>query len=345
MGNASRNELSQIRGEFGYAFAGDILFATALYSIAANTFGNLHKPEETQPPDLSSFVEALTRMANLLLDDVIFNAQDRKYTVFLFGPCPRSKALKIFQIAIDETSTPWRFAHSEIHIEEAGFKLAGSGVKSFLGHLQKNPHKAATAPYAEVFLDTISAEEDPTIGGALQQCIATTKGVRIVPIIHPTNNGENLDLHVSGIGSKSLGDVGEFRIGYDAIGFRVLEVMENQWLIENGFSKERPANPSHANETAKLMANLQHWQSTPEKSAGIHSLVKFLSPTKIDPEKYYFLGRCSKCNRPSPVMQDPSNGKKTEPFFGNGGICGTCCYCGEEVIAPVSKLRSRKGKR
>lgn len=345
IGVVSKGNLKEIRGEFGFAFAGDILFATALYSMASNIFSNLHKEDAKQAPDFVSFVDALTRLANLLLDDGIFDAKNRQYTVLLFGPCPRTKELKIYEIGIDEGLTPWRYAYSEVTIEDTGLRILGSGAKSFLKHARMNPHKVASAPYAEILLDTINTEGDPTIGGNLQQCVATAEGVRIVPIIHPINDGENLDIHISGISSKEFGNVGDFGVGYEAIGFRTLEVMTTQWLMNNGHSKNRMKNPDYVNETAELMANLQHWQSSDGKSAGIHSFVKFLSPAKIEPEKHYFLARCNECNRPCPVLEDPSGGKKPEPFFGKGGIVGTCCYCGSEVRVQVSRLRSRRGSK
>lgn len=344
IGKAADPGTKHVRGEFGYAFAGDILFATALYSMASNVFSNLHDEDADVPPDFEAFVDSLTRLANILLDDVIFNAKDRKYTVLFFGPCPATKEIKIYEIRIDECSTPWRFSYTEVEINDTGFKILGSGAQSFLTHVKMHPEKAASTPYAEILLDTIDAGDDVTIGGCLQQCIATEGGVQITPIIHPINEGEKLDIHVSGISAIEFGKVGQFGVGRDAVGFRVLKVMQTQWLLGNGFSKDPSENPSHVNETAKVMANLQHWQSSEGKSAGIHSYVSFVSPKEIDPKKHYFLGRCTKCNRPCPILEDPSAGRKPEPFFGKGGIIGTCCYCGDEVRAPVSKLKSKAGR-
>lgn len=344
MGKVGDPGLQEARGE-GYAFAGDILFATSLYSMASNVFANLHDEEADSPPSIEEFVDATARLANVLLDDAIFNAKERKYTVLLFGPCPNSKELKIFEIAVDEATTPWRYNYSEVEIQDTGLKLVGSGSTGFLQHAKDNPHKIASAPYAEILLDTINSGDDPTIGGNLQQCIATVDGVRVVPIIHPVNDGENLDIHISGLSPKQLGKVGDFGVGRDAVGFRTLDVMATQWLMANGFDKDRNKNEEYINETAKLMANLQHWQSSEGKSAGIHSFVRFLSPKEIDPEKHYFFGRCEKCNRPCPVLEDPSQGNKPEPFFGTGGIIGECCYCGSEVRVAVAKIKHKPGRR
>lgn len=345
IGKVGKEQLREVRGEFGYAFAGDILFATALYSMASNIFSNLHDESAEYPPNFHSFVETLTRLANILIEDDIFNAKNREYTVFIFGPCPLTKELKIFQIALDHGATPLRFSFFEVEIQETGFRIVGSGMNSFFDHVDKNKHKAATFPYAEILLDTILEEKNPTIGGNLQQCVATQDGVRIVPIIHPINGGESLDIHISGISTEVIGKVGEFSIGYQAVGFRVLHVIGTQWLLKNGFSKDRSVNPDYINATADLMANLQHWQASEGQSAGIHSFVKFLSPSEIVPERFYFLGRCENCRRLCPVLEDPSVGKKPEPFFGKGGIIGTCCHCQSEVRVPVSRLRSRKGSK
>jgi len=345
LGSTTSGDLKDVRGEFGFAFAGDILFATALYSMASNVFSNLHSETSERPPDILSFADALTRLANILLDDDVFNASAREYVVILFGPCPHTGDLRIFEIGYDRNTQPWRFAHKEIEILDTGLIVRGSGAQSFMDHAKKNPEKLRSMPYAEILLDTILSEEDPTIGGNLQQCIATVDGVRIVPIIHPINSGENLDIHISGISSQKFGNVGEFHLGYDAIGFRVKDVMATQWLLENGFSKNKSENPHYVNETARMMAQLQHGQGSDSKLAGIHSFVKILSPSSIDPDRFYFLGRCGACNRPCPILEDPSGGINPEPFFGKGGLIGSCCFCDAEVRVPVARLRSRHGSK
>jgi len=343
MGRLNRPDVREVRGEFGFAFAGDITFATALYSMASSVFMGLHSNETDQAPKMTYFAETLARLANVLLDDVIVNAKEREYSIFFFGPCPRDADIKIFEILIDRTTQPWRFASIEVPIKETGLAVAGSGAPSFFAYVKKNPQTLAL-PYAEILLDLIESGEEPTIGGFLQQGVASSKGVRIVPMINPINGRKNLEIHVAGLSISEIGSVGDFTVGRDAIGFRILEVAETQWLLENGYSQDRRANSPTVNETAKVMANLRHWQSSEGKSAGLHYFVRFLSPKVIEESKYYFLARCDHCNRPCPVLEDPSFGAKPEPFFGNGGIIGTCCYCGSEVRVPVIRLRSRPGK-
>ncbi|WP_323783975.1 hypothetical protein [Leisingera sp.] len=115
--------------------------------MASNVFSNLHDEDADAPPDFEAFVDSLTRLANILLDDVIFNAKDRKYTVLLFGPCPATKEVKIYEIRIDECSTPWRFSYTEVEIKDTGLKVVGSGAQSFLAHIKMHPEKAASTPY------------------------------------------------------------------------------------------------------------------------------------------------------------------------------------------------------
>ena len=163
MGDLSDPNLKEVRGEFGFAFSGDITFATALYSMASNFFLSLHDNKSKSAPYLVDFADTLVRLANILLEDVIANAKDRLYSIILFGPCPKTKELKIIQIEIDKERQPWRCAQSEVRIQETGFKIIGSGSRAFLEHVKENPHKAVSMQYAEI----IGTSEKPVAFGVI----------------------------------------------------------------------------------------------------------------------------------------------------------------------------------
>jgi len=131
IGTVGNDESTIFRGEIGFAFCGDVVFATALYTMSSNMFLNLHSEDASDPPSFKDVAIAVENLANILLDDYIFNAKDRNYQVALFGCCPATGELDSYIIEFDQSATPIRYAAKENPFVD-GYPMAlGSGSNYF----------------------------------------------------------------------------------------------------------------------------------------------------------------------------------------------------------------------
>ncbi|ARE85041.1 hypothetical protein ROSMUCSMR3_03587 [Roseovarius mucosus] len=343
VGRMTDNDTRSFRGELGFAFCGDVLFATALYTMSSNMFLNLHWEEGDRPPYLKGLAEGVAQFANALLEDYVVNAMKRNYQVVLFGYCPVTSALEAFLISFDFDRQPVRYESTKIELQVGQPFVLGSGAEDVYRKIQdlgKGNHKLP-----EILLDVIRESENPTVGGALQECCAQGQTVKILPVAQPINDEMNLDYFISGTSAQQVPNVEEFRFGREMVGYKNEVVLENQWLQSIGFGKDRSTNPPSANTQAEFMRHAQLSQQGKKPMCGIHSYLKVWPAKAPIFDNHYFFGRCDGCNRPFKMMEDSTNGGNPEPFFGEGGFEATCPYCSATVLVPAKGLRSKKDKR
>lgn len=343
-GDIEKDDLTIFRGEIGFAFCGDVLFATALYTMSSNMFLNLHNVNGSKPPSLKQLAESVANLANVLLDDYILHAKERNYQVALFGCCPATQVLGSYLVEIDEATVPMRYCAKENPFTDGHPLALGSGADYFYGQALHNFKALGRVEVPQIVLKIIHNAVDPTVGGALQVCIADNNRISILPVAQPVNEYMNLNYFVSGVSARDLPDVGEYRIGRTVIGYDNEIVLENQWLQSIGFGKNREENPESANEQARIMRSIQLSQQMKKPMAGIHSYIKVHPPVTPIFGKYYFFARCEVCKKPVKIMEDATNGGNPEPFFGKGGFEGECPNCSRKVQVAAKGLRSKRDK-
>lgn len=334
----------EIKGEFGFAYAGDVVFAVGLHAMCSNMFLNLHAVDGGAPPALEDFATLAASLANILHERVlIFNGSDSKrlYSAFMFGVCPKEKTLKAFEIGLNTDCVPYRFSSRQLELTEGRVYSIGSGVYSFNRAIKRLEESGRKFTLMDALFEAIQHEGDETIGGVLQQCVARVDGVEIVPIIMAPAETYDFNVYVSGVDTSLLDPISGYRVGRKATGYRTVETLEEKWLIDHGYSANRDENPDYINEQSRIMVLIGMWASSPKPIAGIHSYIRVESPIEVEKGRMYFFGRCGKCNRPTPVLDDPTNGILKEPFFGGGGFIGSCRYCGGDVRVKAKSLRSR----
>lgn len=59
--------------------------------------------------------------------------------------------------------------------------------------------------------------------------------------------------------------------------------------------------------------------------------------TPIDDE-WYFSVKCKKCERTTPVLSDPSKGKRGNPFSGPGKLRVNCHHCQNEIQVGADEI-------
>jgi len=345
VGHVGKNETTIFRGEIGFAFCGDVLFATALYTMSSNMFLNLHYEDGNAPPSLRQLADSVANLANVLLDDYIFHAKDRDYQVALFGCCPATGSLESYIVEFDRSTNPIRYGVKENPFHDGNPMALGSGSGHFYGLAIDSFKANGKVEVPKVILSMIHNAVDPTVGGTLQVCIADKNGIKILPVAQPVNEYMNLDYFISGVSARDLPDVGGYNIGREMVGYDNEVVLENQWLASIGFEKNRKENPESANEQARIMRFIQLSQSAKKPMAGIHSYLEVHPPVAPIFGKYYFFARCEPCKKPVKIMEDATNGGNPEPFFGKGGFEGKCPSCLEKVRVAAKGLRSKQDKK
>ncbi|WP_444460012.1 hypothetical protein [Rhodobacter capsulatus] len=164
-GKVNDGEVTSFRGEIGFAFCGDVVFATALYTMSSNMFLNLHYENANAAPSLKQLADGVSNLANILLDDYIFHARERDYQVALFGCCPATGELESYIIEFDKDAIPIRYTAKENPFFDGHPMALGSGSGYFYGAIVELLSKGEAPNIPKILLKGISKNcPDPAAG-------------------------------------------------------------------------------------------------------------------------------------------------------------------------------------
>lgn len=217
------------RTNYGFAYAGSTLAALGTHALASACCQNLSANTKIEPPSVEDVANLYSKLGEIQIREMCARAapsewQYRFFQAFIFGHCLRSKKHELYAIHPVLTGNRFDMIVERILAVPGMFYPMGSGKDQFvLAHKQQEVVRPAGV--LQILGSMVKNGIDPTVGGHTQVAVVTTTGVELRPLLILGNKPNSGHLTFLGVNIDLLGGVGQFGIGYNAVGPDLEELM------------------------------------------------------------------------------------------------------------------------